>query len=137
MERILRRCIDEFGGGIVLGSDSPGMPYHILTNARRALLDADAVIGPTFDGGFYLLGLKECPEGLLTDLPWSADNTFDATKERLESHGYKVIVLEHFWDVDDALDWEALWHRKKTGSLLAKATSEAMDNIGENFDIND
>ena len=113
MERILRRCIDEFGGGIVLGSDSPGMPYHILTNARRALLDADAVIGPTFDGGFYLLGLKECPEGLLTDLPWSADNTFDATKERLESHGYKVIVLEHFWDVDDELDWEALWHRRR------------------------
>lgn len=136
IERILRRCIEGYGGGIVLGSDSPGLPYHILTNARRALLEADAVLGPSFDGGFYLLGLKQCPEGLLSDLPWSAADTFDATKARLESQGLSVVVLEHFWDVDDPLDWEALWHRKNAGTLEAKATSEAMDSIGENFDIN-
>jgi glycosyltransferase A (GT-A) superfamily protein (DUF2064 family) len=137
MERILRRCVQDYGAGIVLGADAPGLPYHNLANARRALMEADAVIGPSYDGGFYLLGLNACPDGLLKDLPWSQENTFDATMERLKAHGLEVAVLEHYWDIDDPLDWLALWERKKAGQLNARATSEAMDNIGEDYNFKD
>jgi len=136
IERTLQRCIENHGGGLVVGADSPGLPYHCLANARRALLEADAVIGPTYDGGFYLLGLNQCPEGLLDDIPWSTVNTFDATLERLRAHKLNVIVLEYYWDVDYPEDWKALWDRKNRGELSAQATSSIMDSIGEDFVFN-
>lgn len=46
---------------------------------RRALESADAVLGPSEDGGFYLLGLRRIPEGLLDGLPWSVAETFERT----------------------------------------------------------
>lgn len=137
IERILSRCIKEYGAGIVLGADSPGLPYNRLANARRALMDADAVIGPSFDGGYYLLGLNACPEGLLADLPWSQPNTFDATLERLEKHKLDVVVLEHYWDIDGPEDWKALWERKKAGELEDTATSSTMGYIGEDCVFDD
>lgn len=66
LENALRRAL---AGGkpaaIVIGTDSPDLPAELLDAARAALKDADAVLGPSADGGFYLIGLRSCPEGLL------------------------------------------------------------------------
>lgn len=85
---------------IAVGTDSPGLPRRFLDEARAALDEVDAVLGPTPDGGFYLLGLRRCPPGLLAELPWSSPDTLAATLRRLAGHGLTSRLLPPFFDVD-------------------------------------
>ena len=93
MERILRRALAQMPFAIAVGADSPGMPTRLLNQAHEALRSADAVLGPSDDGGFYLLGLRECPRGLLEGIPWSQTTTFARTLERFNEQGLKTTVL--------------------------------------------
>lgn len=104
MERVLARAIAERGHGIVIGADAPGLPAERLAAAHAALAEADAVIGPAEDGGYYLLGLRTCPVGLLADLPWSAPDTCAATLARLRARGLTVVVLAPWFDLDTPAD---------------------------------
>ena len=104
-ERILARALSRGQPAIAIGADSPGLPVDRLDAAHGALVSgADAVIGPADDGGYYLLGLRRCPRGILRDLPWSGPDTFAATRQRLERHGLRVAVLEPWFDVDRPAD---------------------------------
>ena len=80
------------------------------------------MIGPTDDGGFYLLGLRRCPAGLLADLPWSASNTYAETSARLCKHGLTVVELGRWFDVDRADDLSRLHALLDTGAIIAPAT---------------
>ena len=137
LEHILKQAISAYGVGIALGADIPGLPYHCLANARSALMEADAVIGPTYDGGFYLLGLNRCPDGLLDDIPWSHPDTYAATLEKLKAHKMEVVVLPYHWDIDYPEDWKALWDRKAAGNLPEGATSSIMDDLGRDYIFED
>ncbi|HVC91878.1 MAG TPA: TIGR04282 family arsenosugar biosynthesis glycosyltransferase [Acidobacteriaceae bacterium] len=108
MERILRRALAQAPFTIALGADSPGMPARLLHQAHEALQSADAVLGPSDDGGFYLLALRECPPGLLAGIPWSQPTTFARTLERFNERGLKSIVLDHWYDIDRPEDLERL-----------------------------
>ncbi len=72
LERVLIRALLDAPRTIAIGTDSPGLPSRLLANADAALASADAAIGPTADGGFYLLALRRCPPGLLAELPWES-----------------------------------------------------------------
>ncbi len=130
LENALGRAL---GGGaaaaIAIGTDSPGLPAERLDAARTALDDADAVLGPAADGGFYLIGLRSCPVGLLADLPWSSGETFDRTRERLIARGLRVEVLPAWFDVDQPEDLESLRSRLDRGELVAPATARALARI--------
>ena len=108
LERTLGRALEAAPAALVVGTDSPGLPGDLLDDARRALETADAVLGPSDDGGFYLLGLRRMADGLLQGLPWSSAETFERTKERLLERGLSVHVLPRFFDVDLPGDLEPL-----------------------------
>jgi rSAM/selenodomain-associated transferase 2 len=93
---------------IAIGADSPGLPTKYLEQAREALERADAVVGPSEDGGFYLLGLRKCPTGLLSGIPWSAPTTCLETIAKLQAAGLTVYILDDWFDVDTAQDLEKL-----------------------------
>ncbi|MHB1845619.1 MAG: TIGR04282 family arsenosugar biosynthesis glycosyltransferase, partial [Deltaproteobacteria bacterium] len=97
MERVLRRALRGASAALAIGADSPGMPLALLEGAREALASADAVVGPSDDGGFYLLGLRRCPRGLLDGLPWSAPETFDRTLARLREQGLRTSLLPRWF----------------------------------------
>ena len=122
MERVLARALLDTPVVIALGADSPGLPPRLLEAARTALATADAVIGPADDGGFYLLGLRRCPGGLLAGLPWSAPETRARTIDRLRSHGLSLIEIAHWFDVDQAGDLSRLHRLLDTGGIVAPAT---------------
>ncbi len=126
MERVLRRALTEAPWAMALGADSPGMPHALLEAARAALTDHDAVLGPTPDGGYYLLGLRRCPPGALRGLPWSQPDTRAATRARLEALGLTVAELPPFFDVDTAEDLPRLatWLRRAPDA--APATRAAL-----------
>nr|MBA2542057.1 TIGR04283 family arsenosugar biosynthesis glycosyltransferase [Deltaproteobacteria bacterium] len=122
LERVLARALTDAAIAIAVGTDSPGLRAQVFDEARAALMTADAVIGPTDDGGFYLLGLRRCPPGLLADLPWSASNTYAETSARLRERGLSVVELGRWFDVDRADDLSRLHALLDTGAIIAPAT---------------
>lgn len=108
LENISRRALRDHPHMIAIGTDSPGLPTKYLEQAREALHSADAVIGPSEDGGFYLLGLRKCPTGLLSGIPWSAPTTCLETIAKLQAAGLTVYILDNWFDVDTARDLEKL-----------------------------
>lgn len=126
IERVLRRALAMAPGAIAIGADTPGLPPERLAAARAALADADAAIGPTDDGGFYVLALRRCPEGLLADLPWSRDDTFAATHARLRDRGFVTKVLDPWFDVDRPADLPRLEALLSAGTLVAPETEYAL-----------
>lgn len=126
LESAFRRALASSPAAVAIGTDSPGLPAGLLDAARTALAESDAVLGPTTDGGFYLIGLRRCPEGLLAGLPWSSDETLDRTRERLLERGLRVEVLPTWFDVDRPEDLAPLKRRLWRGDFEARATARAL-----------
>lgn len=126
LERVLGRALREGAFAIAIGSDTPGLPIRLLEHARDVLASAPAVIGPSEDGGFYLLGLRRCPAGLLAGLPWSQEETFARTLARLRERGIETGMLLPWFDVDRPRDLECLRGLLDRGEVAAPETARAL-----------
>ena len=97
------RCFSEGARSVVLmGSDVPDLPIRIVDEAFRALLKYGAVIGPSVDGGYYLIGFREdtfCRD-IFAGLPWGAVTVFQETMNILRTAGARVHVLPVWQDID-------------------------------------
>lgn len=126
IERVLRRALRRAPMAFAVGSDTPGLPTALLECAKDALARADAVLGPSEDGGFYLIGLRSCPRGLLRDLPWSARETFARTLSRLGERGLRTSVLPIWFDVDQISDLEHLRALIERAEIVAPESARAI-----------
>lgn len=126
IERVLRRALAAAPFAIALGADTPGLPPSFLALARARLEVSRAVIGPCDDGGFYLLGLCGCPEGLLEGVPWSSAETYAATLERLRAFGLEPALLPTWFDVDTPADLERLRELLASGRANAPHTARVL-----------
>lgn len=126
IEQSMGAALERGAPALVIGADVPGLPVSHLEAAAAALAGADAVLGPSADGGYYLIGARRWRPGLLEDLPWSAPDTRAATRARLESAGWTVAAAPAFDDVDDPGDLAALRRRLDAGELVAPATEAAL-----------
>jgi uncharacterized protein len=104
LERIFRKALVRAAAAVALGADTPVITVSHLELAIEALQTHDAAIGRCEDGGFYLLALRRCPEGLFADLPWSSADTATAMEKRLRDNGFAVKTLETLFDVDTPED---------------------------------
>lgn len=129
LERVLRRGLEDSPFAIAVGADSPGLPLEYLEQACATLTFADAVIGPCDDGGFYLLGLRRCPEGLFAGIPWSHRNTFAQTLAKLKAAGLRVSILDAWFDVDRPEDLTRLRRKIACGQIQAPETRRALAQI--------
>jgi rSAM/selenodomain-associated transferase 1 len=129
IERVLQLALDRGTPALALGADSPGLPASRLDLAHAALGTTDAVLGPSVDGGFYLLGVRHCPAGLLDDIPWSSRQTFDAVRERCSVHGLSLTILPPWFDVDTPEDLALLEAVLARGAVRASATAEELRTI--------
>jgi len=126
VESILQRALMDAPYAIALGADTPGLPPAVVEEAIDWLERADAVLGPTDDGGYYLLGLKRCPEGLLRDVRWSNPETLADTVQRLTNFGQSCAFAEPWFDVDTVQDLLRIRSLLATGSISAPRLSLAM-----------
>ena len=108
LEKILRLALKRRQIVLAIGADTPNLPPALLERAREALTTADAVLGPSIDGGFYLLGLKDCPVGLLDGIQWSHHSTLASTTAKLEQFGMKTVLIDPWFDIDGYEDLERL-----------------------------
>lgn len=109
LQRALERAFEEGAQQVVfLGSDSPTLPLDLVVGAFEALEDTDAVLGPVFDGGYYLVGLSRTDTPVFEDIPWGTEHVFRSTATRLGQEGVPFSVLPFWYDVDDEDDLTAL-----------------------------
>ncbi len=91
---------------IIIGSDCPQLSSSLIQEAFDGLEENDVILGPTFDGGYYLLGMKSYYPFLFTDIEWSTNSVYSETVNKLEKHNLSFQKLEKLSDVDYAEDWE-------------------------------
>jgi len=93
---------------ILLGCDSPNVPVEHVKRAFELLEKARLVLGPTNDGGYYLIGARGEVPPVLIDMPYSTPGLWAATMERLAQLGWRegtdYAVLPPWYDVDTAAD---------------------------------
>lgn len=126
LERVLGRALTCSGWAIALGADSPGLPARNLHAAVNALQTHDAVVGPTVDGGYYLLGLTRLEPALLAGLPWSTAVTRASTIERLSARGYRTAILKTWFDLDDGRDLKRLTSLLRRNVVRADETARLL-----------
>ena len=95
-------------GAVVMDSDSPTLPPDYLAQAFSLLTDVDVVIGPTHDGGYYLIGMKQPQPPLLREVEMSTPHVLDETLRRARAVGLTVGQLPRWYDVDTADDLKLL-----------------------------
>ena len=85
---------------LIIGSDCPQIKQDHIDLAFDSLDETDLVIGPTLDGGYYLLGLKQSHPALFTAMPWSTAQVYGTTLERIFENDLSITELEKLSDVD-------------------------------------
>lgn len=116
---------DGAGRAVVVGSDHPTLPPDHLVRAFRHLERADAVLGPTPDGGYYAVGLRAgawpAAGGLFRDVPWSTPSVLEVTEARGRELGLRLERLPGWYDVDEPEELERLRADLEAGSATAEA----------------
>ena len=106
-ERIIFAFEDLFQLGFasvcLIGSDSPTIPPRLFTEATTILAQPEdkMVLGPTEDGGYYLIGLNRMQRSLFQGIAWSTERVFEQTCARAQQLDLPVHLLPEWYDVDD------------------------------------
>jgi glycosyltransferase A (GT-A) superfamily protein (DUF2064 family) len=66
----------------------------------------DVVIGPTYDGGYYLIGMNKYHDRLFQDIPWSTEKVYNRTIAKMKKNSLTYRALEILSDVDYEEDWQ-------------------------------
>jgi rSAM/selenodomain-associated transferase 1 len=99
-----------YRGAVAIDSDTPTLPSEFLLQAVDLVADptTDLVLGPTDDGGYYLIGMSRPWPALFENMPWSTADVLPETIRRAEATGLRVACLPSWFDVDIPGDLERL-----------------------------
>ncbi len=115
---------------VIIGCDAPTLPVQFIENAFLSLSNQDLVIGPSLDGGYYLIGARALFSELFRDLPWGTDTVFSKTLDKINPDHTKIKLLPFWYDIDRPNDLHLLKNHlrflKKQKPNLAKTTSERL-----------
>ena len=127
----MRRAIqDRFAEGyervVIIGSDSPSLPVPYLYRALGS--EKDMVLGPSTDGGYYLIGMRGKVVEVFKDVTWGTETVLQETCERLVKNGASLELLPVWYDVDTPEDLKFF---KTHLDLIEKAGLEASGETGK------
>ena len=108
-----------FGSVCLIDSDSPTVPAENFQQAVELLSTTEdrVVLGPSDDGGYYLIGVKKPHRHLFEQIDWSTERVLNQTIQRATEMGIEVTLLPPGYDVDDAASL-----RRLCNELLANTT---------------
>jgi rSAM/selenodomain-associated transferase 1 len=92
---------------VLVGSDSPTLPGSYVELAFIALQNAEVVLGPAADGGYYLIGCRRTVPPVFDGIAWGGPRVLLDTVARLPER-YRLALLPLWYDVDTLADWYAL-----------------------------
>lgn len=93
---------------LVLNSDGPSLPPGYILQAIEQLDEHDLVLGPSDDGGYYLVGMKQLHLGIFAGITWSTEKVLSQTMQRAEEAGLRVALSMPWYDIDTPLDLKRL-----------------------------
>jgi glycosyltransferase A (GT-A) superfamily protein (DUF2064 family) len=109
---------------LLIGTDCPQLDAMHLRRATELLHDSDAVLYPTFDGGYVLLGLRRFDPRPFEQIPWSTAEVADRTIERVRELGWSLTVGGMLHDIDEPIDLRWLPDGWRSGQLCSAAHTE-------------
>jgi rSAM/selenodomain-associated transferase 1 len=101
-----------FDSGCLIDSDSPTVPEQAYAEAVEVLAQPGdrIVLGPSDDGGYYLIGLKKVHRAVFEGIDWSTERVLEQTITRANEAGVPVHLLPTWYDVDDRVTLARLCH---------------------------
>ena len=102
MQHALRHLLDvqRYAAAILVGTDIPLMTGEHIAAARDALLGTSVVLGPTDDGGYYLIGMTKVWDGLFNRIRWGSELVLTDTLRAAESLAIDVHLIAGTYDID-------------------------------------
>jgi len=100
---------------LLIGSDTPHLDCELLAKSFNALDNHEAVLGPSVDGGYYLIGFNKhtfCKD-VFSDIPWSTDMVLKKTLHRLNTK--RIYFLQELNDIDVFDDLSSFYDEHKDG----------------------
>lgn len=122
-QRLINASNDVFKIGyeslLIAGSDIPELSVKIFKKAFENLKNADFTIGPSPDGGYYLIGMKKPEPDVFNNISWSTDKVFGQTIDKIQSLQKVYTTLPSLRDIDTFEDFKA-WRNSLSASTSLK-----------------
>jgi uncharacterized protein len=125
-ESVFSQGIDR---ALLIGSDSPDLPSTIIEEAFETLKKHDAVVGPSYDGGYYLIGFRRdtfCPL-VFNGIVWSTTEVFEQTTDILRKSSVTPYILPLWRDIDTLDNLDALILDNRNTPFARSATMEYVE----------
>jgi len=115
-----------YRGVLAIDSDTPTLPLGFLQHAIDLVMrpEIDVVLGPTEDGGYYLIGLRTVHRELFEAMAWSTNQVLGETVRRSDAKGLRVAYLPVWYDIDTPDDLVRLQAALKASENAARHTRE-------------
>ncbi len=94
---------------VIIGSDCIELNADHIEVGFSQLEKQDIVIGPAFDGGYYLLGMNQLYPFVFEGITWSSDQVFNQTIQKIRTQNLRMHTLEILSDVDELKDLPLSW----------------------------
>jgi rSAM/selenodomain-associated transferase 1 len=95
-----------YGHVLLTGSDLPTLPLYVFKLALQLATSPhiDVILGPSEDGGYYLIGLRTPHAALFENMTWSTSTVLHETVERATRLGLRIAYLPTWYDIDTPAD---------------------------------
>jgi len=101
-DKMRQAFVDRFADGykkvVIIGSDSPSLPVSYIDEVLTS--DKDLMLGPSTDGGYYLIGMVGKVFEVFDGIAWGTDQVLDETLDRVKKAGVSLELLPVWYDVD-------------------------------------
>ena len=117
---------------VVIGADCPQLSVTEIQTAFDELDNNDVVIGPSTDGGYYLLGMQGSLAEVFDDIDWSTSKVLPQTTHRLDQQNKTYTLLPAKTDVDDEAALRQMLAdlaSKTHGELASSASQELVEKV--------
>ena len=105
MSKAFNYVLSKHRKAVIIGSDCAELDASIIQKAFDQLASHDLVVGPSSDGGYYLMGMKDRNPKLFQDIEWSTDSVLSSTLDKTKQMGLTVSLLTTLTDIDHFSDW--------------------------------
>ena len=115
---------------ILIGSDLPTLPVRFFHQGYASLeKSADVVLGPSADGGYYLVGMKRMIAAMFDDIGWSGADVLSQTTNKLDDLSLKHELLSEWYDIDTVKDLERLRSQRTCHEVAMKNTFALLNEL--------
>ncbi len=122
------------GGALLVGTDTPSLPRSVLQRATALIRHNRVVLGPSLDGGYYLVGVRGALPDMFRGIRWGGPRVLQQTIARLDRLGIRPALAPAWYDVDRWSDLlllaEQLRRLAQRGALPCPLTAKVLTQLG-------